>query len=241
MIQGDHLVAQFAAYKHHGLYLGNDHVMQYTGPSSGAPTGLIECVSLATFAEHTTVTVFDHPRRTYGREASIARAWSRHREATYHLWENNCEHFVFWCIEGEHASLQTEALKLGMIAAGRTVLSHAELGGLVTIAAASAELLDAYTTSLASPQLAASLGSVTKRLSAYAHKRKAPLDQIENLQKSVDAVTSRAARLMFSAGAGLVADAIEATIPALEQLKADAPAMNGDMPAPRLRNTSSKS
>lgn len=51
-----------------------------------------------------------HWKRMYDGRTSVARAWSRVGEDGYSVWGNNCEHFVEWCITGQHASPQAEAL-----------------------------------------------------------------------------------------------------------------------------------
>ena len=48
----------------------------------------------------------DALRSRYGVETVIQRALSREGEHRYELWENNCEHFVMWCICGFKVSLQ---------------------------------------------------------------------------------------------------------------------------------------
>jgi hypothetical protein len=106
---GDHLRTPRTGYTHHGLYVGNGRVIHYAGMSSlGMKDGPIEETSLEAFAGGARVDIVSHPERRHARSESVTRAKSRLGEVQYGLSGNNCEHFVNWCIEGDHRSEQVD-------------------------------------------------------------------------------------------------------------------------------------
>jgi hypothetical protein len=110
---GDHLVSGrrilgAPLYTHHGLFVGAGRVIHYAGNARPGQSGPIEEVSLEDFADGRAVRVRRYRRRVYTREESVERARSRIGDDSYSLLTNNCEHFVEWCITGEHASAQVE-------------------------------------------------------------------------------------------------------------------------------------
>lgn len=96
---GDHLVTPRTGYTHHGLYLGNQQVIHYSGKSAH-DQGSIQQVTLEEFCDGKTCRVRDYPFRVYGRKESVERAEQRLGEAKYSILFNNCEQFVAWCIMG---------------------------------------------------------------------------------------------------------------------------------------------
>ena len=96
---GDHLVTPRTGYTHHGLYLGNQHVIHYSGKSAH-DLGSIQQVTLEEFCDGKACRVRDYPFRVYGRKESVERAKQRLGEAHYSILFNNCEQFVAWCIMG---------------------------------------------------------------------------------------------------------------------------------------------
>ena len=116
---GDHLVTPRTGYTHHGLYLGNQQVIHYSGKSAH-DQGSIQLVTLEEFCDGKACRVRDYPFRVYGRKESVERAKQRLGEAHYSILFNNCEQFVAWCIMGfgyseqintvVSATIQTKAL-----------------------------------------------------------------------------------------------------------------------------------
>ena len=96
---GDHLVTPRTGYTHHGLYLGNQQVIHYSGKSAH-DQGSIQQVTLEEFCDGKACRVRDYPFRVYGRKESVERAKWRLGEANYSILFNNCEQFVAWCIMG---------------------------------------------------------------------------------------------------------------------------------------------
>lgn len=108
--RGDHLISPRAGYSHHGLYLGNNQVIHYTGFSHGRHHGVIAITSLAQFCQGESFTVQTYPFRLYSHDESADRACLRLGEDWYDVLLNNCEHFVTWCVLGIHSSHQVNQL-----------------------------------------------------------------------------------------------------------------------------------
>lgn len=102
MERGDHLISPRTGYSHHGLYLGRNKVIHYTGFSNGRHKGVIAITSLEEFCQGEGFTIQAYPFRLYDHEESAERALSRLGEDWYDILLNNAEHFVTWCILGIH-------------------------------------------------------------------------------------------------------------------------------------------
>ncbi|KVE32798.1 hypothetical protein WI93_24940 [Burkholderia vietnamiensis] len=134
---GDHIYVRRLGYSHHGLYLGDGQVVQYSGHSGDALMGKIEVVPMHVFVDDSQgdVKVRVYEKRRFGRAASIARALGRLGEKLYNVVLNNCEHFVTWCITGWHSSRQVnraakfayDVYRLSRVTAG-TLLTHSWTG-----------------------------------------------------------------------------------------------------------------
>lgn len=115
MYKGQHLFIKKASgtYTHHGLGLGNDRVIHYSGLANDFVTeGVIEEISMDEFCEGKKVNIKPHLDRAFDFEETIIRAGLRLGETQYHILHNNCEHFVEWCITGKHQSDQSTRGKL---------------------------------------------------------------------------------------------------------------------------------
>ncbi len=113
--KGQHLFIKKASgtYTHHGLGLGNGRVIHYSGLADDLRMeGVIEEISLDEFSQGKEVNIKSHLDRKHTLEAAIIRAGLRLGEAQYHILHNNCEHFVEWCISGNHQSNQSARGKL---------------------------------------------------------------------------------------------------------------------------------
>ncbi|MDB2449031.1 lecithin retinol acyltransferase family protein, partial [bacterium] len=111
---GDHLWVRRAGYSHHGLYLGDDRVAHYAGWINGFRAGPLVETSLQEFCDGRRLHRRDHPQRHFSREHSVARARSRLGEARYNVHANNCEHFCYWAINGDHHSRQVDWVDIGL-------------------------------------------------------------------------------------------------------------------------------
>ena len=121
---GSHLVTPRTLYVHHGLSLGDGWVIHRTGPGDAVNDGTVCRVTLEEFAGGRTWRARPHPNRRYSPSESIERGRSREGEVAYNVAFNNCEHFVNWCIEGEHRSEQVEQVFGGVKVVAQAALHH---------------------------------------------------------------------------------------------------------------------
>jgi hypothetical protein len=110
-----HLITSRGAYRHHGVYVGDGRVIQYTGYSSGIRRRPVEEVSLGVFAGGRPVQVLHRGASRYSPIEVIERARSRLGEDRYRILTNNCEHFCEWCFCGVARSFQVEAMRYGLL------------------------------------------------------------------------------------------------------------------------------
>jgi len=122
---GSHLVSSRGFYTHHGIYAGDNKVIQYSGyaksvnmhdtaPNSSDKRSPVEMVTLSKFEANQGLTIEEHPYATYSPQEVVRRAYSRIGEREYNVLFNNCEHFVNWCVYGESSSKQTKTLALSV-------------------------------------------------------------------------------------------------------------------------------
>lgn len=122
---GKHLVVGRGAYTHHGIGDERGGVIHYAGLSSGLSSGPVCRTTLKTFAQGRKITVRRYERRRYSLFESVRRARSRLGESDYSVWGNNCEHFVAWCIMGDHSSRQVDRGVAGMAGAASGGVAYA--------------------------------------------------------------------------------------------------------------------
>ncbi len=119
---GSHLVTQRIGYTHHGIYVGNKQVIQYSGfsgdkfnaddivPINSYNRSPIEKVSLNAFTQDKKYWVEEHPNTKYTRSEIVKRAHQRLGESKYNLAFSNCEHFANWCLYNTDFSKQTKTV-----------------------------------------------------------------------------------------------------------------------------------
>ena len=101
MGKGDHLISARTSYSRHGIYLDQNKVIHYSSTVlNKMQPGIVAIVSLEGFFQGNGYTIQMYPCRTYDREAGIERGQSRLGEDWHHVWLNNCEQFITWCIWG---------------------------------------------------------------------------------------------------------------------------------------------
>lgn len=112
----DHLKVQRLGYTHHGIYVGNNQVVHYSGKAQGLldRTGKISQVSLKEFANGARIQIVPHSKIKFTRSEAVKRARSRVGESAYTVFENNCEHFVYWCLFDRHTSRQVDTATTGV-------------------------------------------------------------------------------------------------------------------------------
>jgi hypothetical protein len=144
----DHIYINCSGYHHHGLYIGGGKVLHYSGFAEKFKKGAVTTVTLKEFlGDDSTMLVmpYTEDERKFSPEEVVSRGLSRLDENDYHLFDNNCEHFVSWCITGEAKSKQVEsAKKSGSALSARVILGGAAatvVGSPVVAAVASVGLL----------------------------------------------------------------------------------------------------
>ena len=100
--QGDHLVAQRVLYTHHGLYIDEGYVAEYSLDYG------VHLILLDEFIADSKLRLRCHAQAKYSPQEAVERAKSRLGECSYNLLFSNCEHFVNWCIEGKEYSRQVD-------------------------------------------------------------------------------------------------------------------------------------
>lgn len=111
---GRHVKVFRGPYFHHGIYVRQGHVIQYSGVlSSGKSNGKVEEVTVSNFLKGAKLRIVRHyDDREYSRTETVSRARKRLNDQNYNLVFNNCEHFANWCITGKKKSKQTDVVKL---------------------------------------------------------------------------------------------------------------------------------
>ncbi|MGX2948452.1 lecithin retinol acyltransferase family protein [Frederiksenia canicola] len=110
MIAGDHIYSPRTGYTHHGIYIGNQQVIHYSGFANGMNSGEICIAAVDEFSNGNPVHVLERPFRVFSHTETVERAYQRLGEDWYNVLLNNCEHFVNWCINGKHESSQVNDL-----------------------------------------------------------------------------------------------------------------------------------
>jgi Lecithin retinol acyltransferase len=130
--RGDHLyVRRRWGYRHHGIYINDDRVIQFGGRISDKPGAGIEAVPLKQFADGGQVEIVKHPRPGgwFGQwlpeadrpERIIQRAeWllEHHPSGRYNAIGWNCEHAANFCVNEFTESLQVRRVFLLRAAIG---------------------------------------------------------------------------------------------------------------------------
>jgi hypothetical protein len=110
---GDHLKVNRlkGAYTHHGIYIGKDRVIHYSGDLTHKRGASIRATTLKDFAAGNDIRVVKYGK-AYTPRAVVNRAKRRLGENGYGLFGNNCEHFARWCKTGHHRSEQVRKKKV---------------------------------------------------------------------------------------------------------------------------------
>jgi hypothetical protein len=109
---GAHIVSPRRGYTHHGIYVGDERVVQYGGLTRGLGRDPVEEVFLTQFSQGYPIWVRFEESRSFDSDEVVRRARSRLGEDNYHPLTNNCEHFSEWCVRGRQRSYQVDELLL---------------------------------------------------------------------------------------------------------------------------------
>lgn len=129
--QGQHLWVWRTGYTHHGLGDGEGGVIHYSGLADGLASGPVCRVTLEEFARGREIHVREHSDRRFSCKDAVQRAADRLGENGYSVPGNNCEHFVEWCITGNHRSRQVDRVAGG---AGVVFTARAASGAATLVA-----------------------------------------------------------------------------------------------------------
>lgn len=123
---GEHLYVSRGLYTHHGIYIGHDQVVHYSGLANGLQSGPVSIISLTEFSSGQIVSVRRYKKTKYNSFEVVERVSSRLGERLYSAHSNNCEHFCCWAITGQHSSKQVEIIEtvLGGVFPVVEVISH---------------------------------------------------------------------------------------------------------------------
>ncbi len=110
MAKGDHLSVSHQLYTHHGIDMGDGHVVHYGRGLSDIQNAEIEIVTLEVFSDDQSVSIV-HSAVEFSRAEIVERALSRLGEKCYDVFDNNCEHFANWCRSGNEVSAQSATTK----------------------------------------------------------------------------------------------------------------------------------
>jgi hypothetical protein len=132
MSKGDHIFVNRGAYTHHGIDVGDEQVIHYTGEPGSKSNASIVKTTLAEFSQGEEVQTVE-----YGKCLPVSRtvelAYSRLGEMKYHLVFNNCEHFARFCKTGDHESEQVRNVAGGT---GASIGSGVTTAGSITAVSA---------------------------------------------------------------------------------------------------------
>lgn len=112
MRRGDHIKVKRGIYDHHGIFIGADQVIHYTGELAAKANAVVRLDSLESFLDGGIPELVPYGE-CFPDERVINRAQSRIGENLYDLFQNNCEHFARWCKTGVSESVQVRDVKAG--------------------------------------------------------------------------------------------------------------------------------
>jgi hypothetical protein len=109
---GDHLTVRRPGFAHHGIYVGDDRVIDFGACDRHAKHHGVRAVTLQQFARGRKVDVVRHLTSVLPPERIVAEAERLAKigfEGKFTLFGSNCEHFANWCMTGSYfESLQTK-------------------------------------------------------------------------------------------------------------------------------------
>jgi len=133
MASGDHIKVTRLGYSHHGIDVGNNRVIHFTGEPGHKSDAQIQNTSQNEFLDGGKLQVVEYSMQ-FDPEEVVKRAVSRDGEIGYNLIFNNCEHFATWCVIGEEDSEQVR--KAASITGGAFAGRIATSGAVATISTA---------------------------------------------------------------------------------------------------------
>ncbi len=112
--KGDHIRVSRGIYYHHGIYIGDDRVIQFGSPTNELDPNTAEVLesSLSDFLKGGTLEVATYNdeelKKIRTADEIVAYAKSKLGTKGYNIISNNCEHFANECVFGEKKSEQVD-------------------------------------------------------------------------------------------------------------------------------------
>ncbi len=101
---------QRRGYRHYGVVSGPDKMIHYTGEAGDFGDGLVvretDFAHFISGVDRFDVLDFGRSKKIFTPDETVARARQRMGEAEYGFFDNNCQHFAFWCKTGRSLSGQ---------------------------------------------------------------------------------------------------------------------------------------
>lgn len=120
-IFGQHLSVERGIIEHHGIGIDGGLVAHIN-----MTQGSVHIVSFDDFANGNNVKIINYGRSRFDLTQTRNRAINNLGFSEYDLFNNNCEHFAFWCTTGIQHSIQVENVQK-VIQAGLTVAAFSAL------------------------------------------------------------------------------------------------------------------
>lgn len=114
---GDHIAADRGPYSHHGIYIGENQVIHFTGVSKRPEDAFIHIDTFEAFSSGDAVRVI-HYAECFPAEEVVRRAQGSVGQSGYHLFASNCEHLARWCKTGHHESQQVRHIAASAVGMG---------------------------------------------------------------------------------------------------------------------------
>jgi len=129
---GIHIYIKKVGYTHHGIYIGNNQVIHYSGFHEFAKKGNISLTSLSEFSNENKIEIYHSSLlkgKKYSNDEIVQRAKERVGENNYNLLFNNCEHFANYCTHGDDFSMQSS----GTVEISIRMGNYTQAGGLTIL------------------------------------------------------------------------------------------------------------
>jgi hypothetical protein len=130
MAKSDHIKVWRGSYWHHGIDVGDGHVIHFTGGLGHKKNAVIKKTIIKTFQRGRECLTVRYAQSLVP-DVVIERAYSLLGQANYSLFFNNCEHFACYCKTGRKESEQVkDAAATGGAAVGTGLLSTGAIAGV---------------------------------------------------------------------------------------------------------------
>ena len=131
MKAGQHIFVKRLGYTHHGVVVGKNTIIHYSGELLQKSNAAIIKTTLEDFSQGATVQIQRYEKSIFTANEIALRAHNKLGESRYNLIFNNCEHFARWCCIGQHLSEQVKDTAAS--AAGAIGTRAAQTAGLGVI------------------------------------------------------------------------------------------------------------